>query len=105
MAENAVAEELIRRGYKVIELNWKTKFAEIDVVAEKDKTLCFVEVKYRKTLTAGDGFDYITPTKLHHMQRAAEAYVLSRDWSGEYILMGASVTGDVGHLQIEIIEI
>lgn len=104
-AEQAVAEELTRRGYRVIELNWKTRFAEIDIVAEKDRTLCFVEVKYRKTLAAGDGFDYITPQKLHHMQRAAESYVLSHDWTGEYRLLAASATGGLDSLQIQIIEV
>lgn len=104
-AENAVAAELQRQGYKIRDQNWKTKFAEIDIVAEKARTLFFVEVKYRKTLAAGDGFDYITPTKLHHMQRAAESYILSCDWRGEYTLMVASVTGDFDKLKLDVVEI
>lgn len=104
-AEDAVAAELRAQGYTVREQNWKTKFSEIDIVAEKDETLYFVEVKYRKTLTAGDGFEYITPAKLHHMQRAAESYVLSHGWTGEYVLLAASAVGEMSNLAIEIIEV
>lgn len=105
MAESTVAAELARQGYKIIEQNWKIKFAEIDIVAQKDKVLYFVEVKYRRTTSAGDGFDYITPAKLHHMQRAAEAYVLSHDWTGEYTLSAVSAVGELDCLQLEIVEI
>lgn len=93
-AEQAVAARLASQGYKVLELNWKTKFAEIDIVAQKAKTMYFVEVKYRRNTYAGDGFDYITHEKLHHMQRAAEAWVKSYGWQGEYALLAASVLGN-----------
>lgn len=105
LAENAVARELARKGHEILDQNWKIKFAEIDLVSRLDKTLYFTEVKYRKTTSAGDGFDYITSTKLHHMHRAAEAYVLSANWTGEYLLQAASVVGEFDNLRIEIIEI
>lgn len=105
LAENAVAAELRKRGYKIVEQNWKTKFAEIDIVAEKDKVLYFVEVKYRKTMQAGDGFDYITPQKLHHMQRAADAWASTNHWHGEYLLLAASAIGDLEELTVDIREV
>jgi putative endonuclease len=106
LAEATVTRELANQSYKIIGQNWKTKIAEIDVIAEKDNKLYFVEVKYRKTAAAGDGFDYITRAKLHHMQRAAEAYVLFKGWPGEYILMAASVIGDLNnHPEVVIVEI
>lgn len=101
-AEQAVAEELVRQGYEIIGLNWKTPYAEIDIVAEKDKTMYFVEVKYRRTDSAGDGFDYITLTKLKHMQRAAEAWVGLHNWSGPYELRAAAVVGSSGSYEIDV---
>ena len=101
-AETAVAKKLTNEGYRIITQNWKTKFAEIDIVAEKAKVLYFVEVKFRKTDIAGDGFDYITQNKLHHMQRAAEAYVLSIDWMNGYELMAAAVTIVGNQFKIDI---
>lgn len=104
-AEQAVAERLARDGYEILDLNWKTNFAEIDIVAKKDNTLYFVEVKYRKTAGAGDGFDYITPQKLRHMRRAADAFVMNANWRGEYLLLAASVIGGMESLDIQIIEV
>ncbi len=100
-AEQAVAEELARQGYKVIQLNWKTRSSEIDIVAERSKAMYFIEVKYRATTAAGDGFDYITPKKLQHMQRAAEAWVAAHNWQSGYELLAASVLG-ADHEQIDI---
>ncbi len=105
MAEAAVAKILTQQGYKIIGQNWKTKIAEIDVIAKKDSTLYFVEVKYRKTDVAGDGFDYITSQKLHHMQRAAEAFVAFNNWEGEYVLLAASVVGETGNLSVDVREV
>ena len=99
-AEQAVADELISLGYKILELNWRTKFAEIDIVARKGDAIFFVEVKYRSTNIAGDGFDYITPVKLRHMQRAAEAWVHSNNWKDEYSLLAAAVSGDLSSIDI-----
>lgn len=104
-AEQAVAEELVRQKYTVHTLNWKTRSAEIDIVAQKDKTMYFVEVKYRQNLCAGDGFDYITAQKLQHMQRAAESWVSEHDWRGEYVLLAAAVHGPLDDPAVDIREI
>lgn len=100
-AEDQVADELANQGYEILDKNWKIKIAEIDIVAKKDNTIYFVEVKYRQTDSAGDGFDYITDKKLHQMTRAAEAWVSQENWNGQYELMAVSVVGD----QIDIRQI
>jgi ribonuclease HII len=92
-AEAAVAEYLRTQGYMIIEQNWKTKRCEIDVVAQKNDTVYFVEVKYRKSNYQGDGLAYITDKKLGQMSFAAELWVSSHSWQGGYELLGAAVTG------------
>jgi len=104
-AEAAVAEFLRQGGYKILERNWKTPYAEIDVVAEKDKSVCFVEVKYRRSLSAGDGFDYITSQKLSHMNRAAEAWIQANNYNGPHYLMAAAVTDTSDGYDIDLREI
>jgi putative endonuclease len=73
--------------------NWKTRYCEVDIIAQKAGVMYFVEVKYRKTSHYGDGFDYITGTKLRHMYRAAESWVAIHVWNGEYALLAAAVRG------------
>ncbi len=92
-AEEAVAAHLKKHGYKILEHNWRTRWCEIDVVARKGNTVYFVEVKYRKSSYQGDGLEYITPKKLNQMTFAAEIWVTSRKWQGEYVLAAAAVSG------------
>lgn len=93
-AEVRAAEYLKSDGFKIRELNWKTRYCEIDIVAEKDKAVYFVEVKYRRTQNQGSGLDYITPKKLNQMRFAAEMWVNSNRWNGEYQLAAVAIDGN-----------
>lgn len=75
-AEEVVAEYLRKNGHEILERNWKTKFCEIDIVSQKDDTIFFTEVKYRKNDKAGNGMAAITSKKLRQMKFAAEYFTL-----------------------------
>ena len=93
-AEKLAAEYLQEQGYKIIELNWKTRLCEIDIVAQKKTVVWFVEVKYRKNSRHGYGYEYVTPKKLDQMRFAAAMWVQSHKWSGDYRLGVISIDGD-----------
>jgi Holliday junction resolvase-like predicted endonuclease len=93
-AEKTAADYLKNIGYSVKELNWKTRYCEIDIVAEKDKTVWFVEVKSRKSSNQGYGYEYITPKKLQQMHFAAEMWVQSNKLTGDYSLAVISIDND-----------
>ena len=93
-AEKRAAEYLVQQGYKITELNWKTRYCEIDVIAEKAQTIWFVEVKSRKNSSQGYGYEYVTPKKLQQMNFAAEMWVQSNNWDGDYRLAVISIDGD-----------
>ncbi len=92
-AENAAAEYLSSKGFKILQQNWRTRWCEIDIVAEKAKCIYFVEVKYRADSTWGSGLEYITPKKLKQMKFAAEFWVHTHDWPGDYYLSAIEVAG------------
>ncbi len=92
-AEAAVAEVLKTRGYKILDMNWKTPRCEIDMIAKKDKAIYFVEVKYRLSQQQGSGFEYITAKKLDQIKFAAKIWCQQNDWDGDYRLLGAEVSG------------
>lgn len=73
--EDAAARYLQKKRYKIIERNWRVKAGEVDIIAEKDGTIHFVEVKYRRNQNQGGGLAAITPTKLRHMERAARLWM------------------------------
>jgi ribonuclease HII len=92
-AEDAAALYLKQKGYKIIDQNWRTRWCEIDIVAKKDNIVIFVEVKYRKSDDFGGGLEYITPKKQKQMVFAAEFWVSSNTWKGDYNLSAIEVTG------------
>jgi uncharacterized protein (TIGR00252 family) len=101
-AEERVAGYLNSKGYKIIDRNWKTKWCEIDIIAEKEKCIYFVEVKYRNSSDQGGGLDYITSGKLRKMDLAARSWVEINGWKGEHTLSAAEVSGP--DFEIEFIE-
>ena len=52
--EGLAAKWLEGHGYQIVERNYRCRQGEIDLIAEKDGYLVFVEVKYRRSSEAGD---------------------------------------------------
>lgn len=101
-AEKTAAKYIQGLGFTVKELNWKTRFCEIDIIAEKKRTVYFIEVKFRTHNQQGEGFDYITPAKLHQMEYAAEFWVSKFGWEGDYRLAAISMnTESIDFAEIE----
>ena len=93
-AEEKATQYLTSIGYQIVSRNWRTPKCEIDIIAEKNNTIYFVEVKYRASDIWGGGLDYITPRKLSQMKYAAEVWVQDQKWTGDYRLAAIEVSGD-----------
>jgi uncharacterized protein (TIGR00252 family) len=92
-AETEVIRHLSRNGYQVLDRNWKTRTCEIDIIAYRNRTIYFIEVKYRQSSNQGSGFAYITPAKQKRMAYAARLWIEKYGWRGQFVLSGASVDG------------
>ena len=74
--EALVAEYLEARGCRIVEKEWRCRFGEIDLIAEQEGTLLFVEVKLRTNLSmhgldAPARFDVAEVyTDVHHSARS-----------------------------------
>ncbi|HEY4482550.1 MAG TPA: YraN family protein [Candidatus Paceibacterota bacterium] len=98
IGEDTACKYLQKHGFTIIERNYWQKWGEIDVVAEKDKVLHFVEVKSvirgvrltpRSLASRGPGSltsepDYdpeenVHPWKLKRLSRAIQTYLLQRN--------------------------
>lgn len=73
--EDVACELLQKRGMKILDRNVREKFAEIDIVADDNGTLCFIEVRTRKDDRHGHPAETIGPAKQRSVRRAAEAYL------------------------------
>lgn len=74
-AEQAAVRLLEREGYRVLQRNVRMRCGEIDIVAEEGPTLCFVEVRSRKSAAHGDPLETINAPKQRRIVRAARAYL------------------------------
>jgi putative endonuclease len=79
LGENLAVDELTRRGYVILERRYRTRYGEIDIVAEHDGTLVFVEVKAREDLTCGSAAEAVTRDKQRKVVSRAIEYLARND--------------------------
>ena len=83
--EEETASYLKKRGYKILERNYKTKFGELDIVASKKRTITFVEVKSRIMVRGVDSNiflpeDNIDQRKREKLRKLGEYYLSAHDY-------------------------
>ena len=78
--EEIAREYLKKKGHKIREQNYRTKYAEIDLVTEHKNTLVFVEVRTKIGERFGSPEDTINKRKLWKLQKNAEAYIANVGW-------------------------
>ncbi len=74
--EDLAAVFFLGKGFRVMERNWSRPFGEIDLILEKEGKVHFVEVKTRKSLEFGYPEESITRSKLRHLAKAIEVYLI-----------------------------
>lgn len=72
--EEQATKYLIKKGYKILERNFKTKFGEVDIIALDKNTLVFIEVKGGKD-TLYDPAERADINKLKKVMRIAEFFI------------------------------
>ncbi len=73
--EKAAVKFLKQRGYRIIEKNYRNKAGEIDIIAEHDQVLVFVEVKSRADAELGEPLEAITPYKQRKIGQVARGFL------------------------------
>jgi len=73
--EDIAARHLIEKGYKIRHRNWKYGQKEIDIVAENNEFIVFVEVKTRKDDYYVHPRDAVTSKKQKMIIYAADSYM------------------------------
>lgn len=77
--ENLAVEFLVRHGFTVVSRNYYCQEGEIDIIAFKNDEWWFVEVKTRRSVTAGEPEEAVDDAKIEKMTAAALDYLDKRD--------------------------
>jgi len=83
IGEQLAADYLSRNGYEILERNFIFQKAEIDIIARKNNTLVIAEVKTRNSDFFGDPQEFVTPSKIKLLIKAANEFVISNDLNVE----------------------
>lgn len=78
LGEAQAAVHLQKIGYKILQINYRNQFGEIDIIAQDKDVLCFVEVKTRKSLKAGDPLEAIHSVKQRKLVQMALLFLKSK---------------------------
>lgn len=73
--EEVAAQHLRRRGFEIVERNYRTRWGELDLVAFDGDTLVFCEVKSTRLTPAG-----MRPFDSLHQRKRAQVRAIARQW-------------------------
>ena len=102
-AEEIAAQEYIKKGYAILERKWHNGKSEIDLIAQKDNIIAFIEVKARNGRTTNPIFS-ITHDKRRRMARSADNYIRRQNGDFDYRFDFVGLTGSPDDYEIEILE-
>jgi putative endonuclease len=81
LGEDLATVELWHQGYAILARRYRTRYGEIDIVAQDGETIVFVEVKARRTDRCGTAAESVTPWKQRRIAAMALDYLA---WSGRH---------------------
>lgn len=77
--EELAVRYLKKRGYRIVERNYRTRLGEIDIIAEQGDDLVFIEVKTRSDTLFGSAFESVTKQKQKQLSKVALEYISKED--------------------------
>jgi putative endonuclease len=82
-AEEMAANFLVQNGYEIMDRNYTHGKGEIDIIAQKENWLVFVEVRARSEVLHGFPEQTISKAKANLIIKTAEEYIYEIDWKGK----------------------
>ncbi len=99
--EDLATEYLVKKGYTILERNFRWKRSEIDIIGRVKNTIVFVEVKYRSNTNYGYPEQFVDQKKVENILRGAENYVSATNWAGPIRFDIIAITNKEDILHIE----
>jgi len=104
-AEQLAEKYLEKKGYRILERNFRSGKGEIDLIGFKDAWIVFFEVRYRKNNDYGYPEQTISNKKEKLLWETALEYVRRENWNGNirYDIISIVGDGELVHLEDAIL--
>ena len=105
--EQAACDLLAGKGYRILERNWRSRLGEIDLIAERNGELVFVEVRTRTGGRFGSPEESIGARKRQRLRRMALLYAAERgriDAAFRFDVVAVEMDGKTGTCRLRHIE-
>lgn len=73
--ENAASKFLVKQGYEIVIRNYHSRFGEVDIIAQNEKNIIFVEVKTREKNTKFSAKEAVDVQKQKRIAKTALLYL------------------------------
>ncbi len=106
-SEEMAARYLKKKGYRILEQNYRTALGEIDIIARDKRTIVFVEVKARRSFSFGSPKAAITPKKQRKISMVALSYLKAAGLeraSARFDVVAINAYAPEGGPEIEIVK-
>ncbi len=83
--EDVAERYLKQKGYRIIGRNFSCRQGELDIIAEDNEYLVFIEVKTRSNSIYGKPAEAVNKNKKLHMYRVAKYYLHIQKWENRFV--------------------
>ena len=103
--ENAAVAFIKKKGYEILERNYRSSYAEVDIIAKHDNQLIFIEVKTRAYTFYGNPEEFVTKKKQENMTFVASMYTNDINYEDEIrfdiiaVIMQEGVVNKINHIE------
>ena len=101
--ETIACRHLKKNGYKVLEKNFRSRFGELDIIANESENIVFVEVKSRTSTEYGLPQKFVTKDKQKKIIKSAMIYLSQNDLHNENVRFDV-VSINLGDESCEVIK-
>ena len=101
-AEKRAAAFLEKKGFRIIGRNFRSRFGEIDLIAEDGRRIVFVEVRCRNRSDYGLPEETVDRFKQNKLLKTAEFYLAGRGLAGKdarFDVVAAGKDGKIKHIE------
>jgi putative endonuclease len=105
IGEKLARDYLKKKGYHILETNFRCRYGEIDIVAEKKESLVFVEVRTKTGIDFGSPEESVTYAKKEKLIASALFYLnthqhLSSMWRIDFVAVELDQKGKATRIEL-----